>query len=76
MWDNGPWDWFPIMMIFPIIFLVIVVYFLARLTGLTTRGTRINPDKEPSPKEILDLRYARGEISREEYQKMKEELRS
>lgn len=76
MWNYGPWDWFPMMMIFPFVFLVIVVFFLARLTGFTTGGTRINLDKEPRPKEILDLRYARGEISREEYQKMKEELTS
>ena len=36
---------------------------------LDTRQT-----KEESAKEIFDRRYARGEISREEYQQMKKEL--
>ncbi|WP_226842641.1 SHOCT domain-containing protein [Acidithiobacillus thiooxidans] len=31
-------------------------------------------DREESAKAILDRRYARGEISQEEYQRMKKEL--
>ncbi|WP_226852710.1 SHOCT domain-containing protein [Acidithiobacillus thiooxidans] len=37
------------------------------------RGLR---DREESAKAILDQRYARGEISQEEYQRMKKELES
>ena len=29
---------------------------------------------EPSPREILDRRYARGEIDKETYERMKDEL--
>ena len=31
--------------------------------------------QEPTPAEILNLRYARGEVSREEYHAMREALR-
>ncbi|MBU0510986.1 MAG: SHOCT domain-containing protein [Chloroflexi bacterium] len=30
--------------------------------------------KQPSPHEIIDQRYARGEINREEYEKIKADL--
>jgi putative membrane protein len=32
------------------------------------------PPKQASPREILDQRYARGEISREEYEQIKADL--
>jgi putative membrane protein len=31
-------------------------------------------DREASAREILDRRYARGDISQEEYQRMKKEI--
>lgn len=37
------------------------------------RGMRTH-DREESAKEILDRRYARGEIGQEEYQRMKKDL--
>ena len=33
MWSHGPWDWFPWMWIFPLIFLVVMVLFLLRGPG-------------------------------------------
>ncbi len=73
MWPYGPWGWFPLMWIFPLIFLVVMLLFLFRGGGPMCgwRGTR---DREESAREILDRRYARGEISQEEYQRMKKEL--
>ena len=83
MWPYGPWGWFPLMWIFPLIFLIVLLVFLFRGGGggggwpmcggwgMRDRGMR---DTEESAKEILDRRYARGEISREEYQRMKKEL--
>ncbi len=81
MWPYGPWGWFPFMWIFPLIFLVVLLVFLFRSGGgggpmcggwgMRENGKR---EKEESAKEILDRRYARGEISREEYQQMKKEL--
>jgi len=69
------------MWIFPLIFLVVLLVFLFRGGGgggpmCGGRGMRENGmrEKEESAKEILDRRYARGEISQEEYQRMKKEL--
>jgi len=68
------------MWIFPLIFLVVLLVFLFRGGGggpmcggwgMRENGKR---EKEESAKEILDRRYARGEISREEYQQMRKEL--
>lgn len=77
MWNYGPWGMFPWMWIFPMIFLVVMLLFLFRggdwpMCG--GRGMRDRRDREESAKEILDRRYARGEISQEEYQRMKKEL--
>lgn len=81
MWNYGPWGMFPWMWIFPLIFLVVILLLVFRIGGggwpmCGGRGTRENGgrEKEESAKEILNRRYARGEISREEYQQMKKEL--
>ena len=68
MWPHGPWEGFPLMWVFPLIFLVVMLLFLFRGGGPGRR------DKEESAKEILDRRYARGEIGQEEYQRMKKDL--
>lgn len=75
MWLHGPWEWFPLMWIFPLIFLIVMLLFVFRggggpmCGGHGTQGRR-----EESARELLDRRYARGEISREEYQQMKKDL--
>lgn len=69
MWSHGPWEWFPLMWIFPLIFLVVILLIVFR----GGRGMRTH-DREESAKEILDRRYARGEIGQEEYQRMKKDL--
>lgn len=76
MWPYGPWGWFPWMWIFPLIFIVVMLVFLFRwgdwpMGGGRGRGRH---DRGESAREILDRRYARGEISREEYQQMKKDL--
>ncbi|WP_197512888.1 SHOCT domain-containing protein [Acidihalobacter aeolianus] len=76
------------MWIFPLIFLVVMLIFLFLFIFRGGRGGGNGPmcggwgirdegmrdKKEASAKEILDRRYARGEISREEYRQMKKEL--
>jgi putative membrane protein len=70
MWANGSWGFFPWMWIFPLLFLIVCVLFLARMGGWPW-GERKPPE---SAREILDRRYARGEISREVYEQMKKDL--
>lgn len=71
-WGPGPWM-FPWMFIFPLIFLGVVLFVVLRVgSGSMCGGRRHRSD--PSAREILDRRYARGEISRDEYQHMKKDL--
>jgi putative membrane protein len=76
MWPHGPGEWFPSMWIFPLIFLVVILFIVLRGGGWRICGghgmqTR---DRRESAREILDRRYASGEISREEYLQMKKDL--
>ncbi len=54
--------------------------FLLALIALAIAGTvrlvRGNPSPRPSAKEELDLRYARGELDREKYLQLREDLAS
>lgn len=51
---------------------VLVVLGIAHLIKLMTSGKRIF---EESPLRILKRRYARGEITREEFEKIKDDLK-
>ena len=75
MWPHGPWEWFP-MWIFPLIFLVAILLIILRggnwrICGGHGMQTR---DRQESAKEILNRRYASGEINRDEYLQMKKDL--
>lgn len=69
---HGPWEWFPMMWIFPMLFLVVILLFLLRggrpMCGSGERG------KEESAREIIDRRYAKGEITKEEFERMKKDI--
>lgn len=56
-----------------IVVLAVVIYFVIN-RGKTT-GNSINSTGE-SPTEILKKRYAKGEISKEEFDKLKKEIES
>ena len=56
-----------------IVVLAVVIYFVIN-RGKTT-GKLINPTGE-SPTEILKKRYAKGEIKKEEFDKLKKEIES
>lgn len=60
---------------FMILFWVLIVLLVLYAVKLASRG---NSGREPDRKagEILKERYARGEISREEYKRMKEDISS
>ena len=66
---TNPVLWF-VLVILPMIgWLVLIIYIIIRETG------RPGPEAEKkSARMILDERYAKGEISAEEYQKMKDQL--
>jgi putative membrane protein len=74
MWWDGPWHAFHWMWIFPLIFLAVLVLFLFRGPRWPMCGGHRQPDHEESARESLDRRYARGEISREEYQRIRKDL--
>lgn len=76
MWGGMVWMW-----IFPVLLLAGLLLFLGiivRGLGSFRCGMRENDEKkEPpgdTPKEILDRRYARGEITREQYLEMRKDL--
>ncbi len=58
-----------IFMVVPAIFLVLVL-----LAALGALGGSPAPVSHPNAREILDARYARGEVSRDEYTRLKDDL--
>ena len=66
------------MMLLVLIFLVVfwiglIAFAIWLVRSLFTYRQRI-PDREQNVSEILDMRYARGEITREQYELMKTDL--
>ena len=74
MWNNGMWGGFMWMWIFPLIFLIVLLILFFRRGGSPMGGNHDVHGKEESARELLDRRYARGEITREEYQQMKNDF--
>ena len=70
-WGHG----FGFMWVFPLLFLIA---FLLMMWGVFGKGSRFGgSDTRPeSAREILDKRFARGEINNEEYAEMKKTLGS
>ena len=79
-WTYGmTWMW-----IFPVLFLAGLAFFFAVFVrgagapfcGRPSEEGRGSGSKAPgeSPKEILDRRYAKGEITREQYLEMRKDL--
>jgi len=63
MMGSGSWGWAVTMMVIPAVLLIVVL--LAAVRGL---GPRANPLG------VLDERYARGELTREEYLRIRADL--
>jgi putative membrane protein len=66
MHDMGG-GWWPLMMLGWGVFWVAVIW-------LIVTQVRSGPAHEPSPREILDRRLARGEISPDEYERLRDTL--
>jgi len=72
---SGAWGWGVAMMAVPGILLVLIL--VAALGGLEQQTSyAANPAYlvSPSPTELLDQRYARGELGREDYLRMRADL--
>jgi len=70
-WGHG----FGFMWIFPIIFLVVFIFFMRGMFGSGSGGnSENNAPRSESAREILDKRFAKGEINKEEYAEMKQSL--
>ena len=68
----GPGYWggqgFTFMWIIPLLFFVVFLFFMRGIFG---QG---NNTRSESAREILDKRFAKGEISKDEYEEMKKAL--
>lgn len=75
-----PWHWwwpgFGFMWIFPLLFLIVMIVFLFRGPWWFRGGNDRTggSERRETPREILDRRYASGEISKEQYEEMKRTL--
>lgn len=67
MFECGNTIW-PIMPIIMFILFVIFIFLLCRYFKCSY------PNKPETPLDIINSRYAKGEISREEYEQMKQDL--
>jgi putative membrane protein len=69
-WHMGPYGWYGgiLMWILLLGLIGLAIYLVIRSTQ--TRGS----SGEETPLQILKRRYAKGEISREEYERMKRDL--
>jgi putative membrane protein len=68
MWHDG---W---MMFGGIFGFLLLIAFVFLVVWLVTRSSGVSTTSKPDPLEIAKERYARGEISHEEYEKIKKNL--
>ncbi len=60
--------------LFFLILIGVVIYLLIKLSSTTSRKRLFQSNMNTEAKEIVKLRYARGEISLDEYQKIMDSL--
>jgi putative membrane protein len=72
MMGFGLWGTLGILLLW--IGLVFLAVWLVRIIFGNPQPPNSHPSRSPTPREILDQRYARGEINREQYELMKRDL--
>lgn len=72
-WGEGGWFWMGLMMVFWVLVAIVVVFFLAR--AFSPHGSWGREEKEKAPLDIAKRRYASGEISGEEFEKIRRDLK-
>jgi putative membrane protein len=73
MWhgmEGMGWGWFGLGLLHMVVFWGLVIAALAGLLGWLGRGKR----DESRPLDIAKARYARGELTREQFEQLKREL--
>ncbi len=73
-WEYG-WTWGMSMGVGMLIFWVLVIVAMVYLIRYLARGMGGRNIREETALDILKKRYARGEISREQYEQMREDLK-
>lgn len=75
-WGDYGWSWgwgMGFGWLFMIIFWILVILGIVYLIKLTARGTK-KEEKEETALDILRKRYAKGEITKEEFDRIKDDL--
>jgi putative membrane protein len=70
-WNDGGWFWMALMMIGGVILIVVVAFLLLKPYYGLRQGI---PGGTGSPLDIAKRRYAAGEISAEEFEKIKQDI--
>jgi len=71
MMNGNDWGWGIFMMLFWLIVFVVIVYIVMRL--IKNHGT--NSNTKTDPLDIAKERYAKGEITKEQFSEIKKELK-
>jgi len=72
-WDEGGWFWMALMMIVGVIVVVLLIYFLVR--AFSNPGEWGNRESTETPLDVAKRRYASGEITKEEFERIMQDLR-
>ncbi|MGH1526494.1 SHOCT domain-containing protein [Leifsonia sp. L25] len=72
---GGMGAWWIIWLIVPLLIIAVVIVLVVTLSrrGPSAGSGAVQPGR-PSPRDILDERYARGEIDHDEYARRRDEL--
>jgi putative membrane protein len=70
-WNSGGWLWMALMMIFAAVVIVVIVFLLVRPFYENRAGSNQSTE---SPLDIAKRRYAAGEITAEEFEKIKRDV--
>jgi putative membrane protein len=76
MWGYGydGWVWMWLVGALVVVGIVVLVLFLVRSSKTWTSADPTAKTAQPTPRQILDERYARGELTTEEYRERVETL--
>lgn len=74
-WDGGGWFW-PFHFVFPVLFLALIITAVVMLVRYAAGWHDHSPqvERRRSSLDILEERYARGEIDRDEYLEKKKDI--